>query len=778
MASVAGSGANGDFPEWWVERNNKQAERLLKAVTRGRNGKIQPPSLPHASGDHPRPQGAFVRFLFQPYVWPEDSETALNDAADKFADEFKLHDDSAMTIRQAVHGVFDGGSWVGKGADAARAAQLKAAAIKDWQAEIARAASGLIRRGADDVASTKKHMFEQNTQAHQEAEKFLKSRSGQSLAQVAVILGVHRTAIQAYSTELQGFSTQYTTQFTNHIFKEGGPGGGRQVREAGNGTRSDSWSDPDSPPQTGPGDPTNPIPGPGKVKADQWSDGVGGAPTRPGGPLSPHWSDDTPAPKHNPLTSLLGSGLPSMPSMPGGGSGGGGLPVGPLQGLMGGFGGLPGGMAPPTGLSAPGLQGSPMPSLGMDFGRGLAAGASAAGAVPPVTQAPMTPLAAPIESAPTSAAPAAAPVPTAPPAAASAPAPAPAPAEPAGGLTSYGSVLPPQATSPAPPVGSSPGAPSIPAEAGGAAAGAGAGAGLMPVAGRRDVVVRKDDAYSDLETAKGLVAELAGAAKVTDPGLDWAVAVGRNTSGMPTYWVATNDGATYIPPQVFLRKTMPIAGGHDADFDARWFGWVNPADKAVRAAREFGDTVSAVATSWALPSEYLAEHPAPEIATGVKPRMEPDNMAADPSAAARAHRLQTVDAALYADLVASDESVVRDYCRELIRQLVFGIPGEDLSPVAQAVGHALVAERWPSDQEWALLGEEHQDALVQMACQRPGLNGLENPDQTVSYTREFVRCRQLEALLCWEQHGGDLLNVVYAAWVAGIRAPLKDTALR
>lgn len=477
----------------------------------------------------------------------------------------------------------------------------------------------------------------------------------------------------------------------------------------------------------------------------------------------------------------MGSGLPSLPSMPGGGSGG-GLPMGPLQGLMGGFGGFPGGMAPPTGLSAPGLQGSPMPSLGMDFGRGLAAGASAAGAVPPVTQAPMAPLAAPIETAPTSAAPAAAAVPTGPQAAAAAsqpPVQAPAGGMPAGGMTSYGSVLPPQGA-PALPAGGAPApaAPSVPAETGGGASGAGAGAGLMPVAGRRDVVVRKNDAYSDLETAKGLVAELAGAAKVTDPGLDWAVAVGRNTSGMPTYWVATNDGATYIPPQVFLRKTMPIAGGHDADFDARWFGWVNPADKAVRAAREFGDTVSAVATSWALPSEYLAEHPAPEVATGVKPRLEPDNMAADPSAAARAHRLQTVDAALYADLVAADESVVRDYCRELIRQLVFGIAGEDLSRVAQAVGHALVAERWPTDQEWALLGEEHQDSLVIMSCQRPGLDGLENPDQTVSYTREFVRCRQLEALLCWEQHGGDLLNVVYAAWVAGIRTPLKATVDR
>ncbi|WP_139829814.1 hypothetical protein [Mycobacterium gastri] len=123
--------------------------------------------------------------------------------------------------------------------------------------------------------------------------------------------------------------------------------------------------------------------------------------------------------------------------------------------------------------------------------------------------------------------------------------------------------------------------------------------------------------------------------------------------------------------------------------------------------------------------------------------------------------------------MGSDESVVRAYCRELVRQLAFGVAGEGLSPAAQPVAHALVAQCWPTVQEWAVLGEEHEDALAMMACQRPGLNGLENPDQTISYTREFVRCRQLEVLLCWERHGADLLNVVYAAWVAGIRAPLK-----
>lgn len=784
MAAIAGP-SGGEIPSWWAERNNKQAERLLKLFTPAKSISGLPSGVPHVGGgDHPKPQGPFVHILFQPFVWPADSETLMNGDADMLKDAQKTFDNAAADVQQAANGVLQGGSWVGKSADAAYESYKQAAAIKFHQADISGAASDLIKRAAGDVANAKKHMFEESKKAHQEAEAFLRSGSGHSLAQVAVILGVHRTAIQGYSSELQGFVTQYTTQFTNH-FKEGGPGGPK-FKQAGDGTTTGPSTD-GNPPPGPPADP-NALPapkGPGlgtKPSTDgpHPETGVGPGPNLPGGLTTLPSTDGIPrpSPSHNPLTSLLNGGLPSMPSMPGGGSGG-GLPMGPLQGLMGGFGGLPGGMTPPSGLSAPGLQGSPMPSLGMDFGRGLAAGAAAAGGLPPVTQAPMTPLAAPIESAPTSAAPAAAPVAaTPPPAAASAPAPAPATGMPAGGMTSYGSVLPPPATSSAPPVGSAPATPSIPAEAGGAAAGAGAGAGLMPVTGRRDsAAVRRDMAESDLDQAKALVAELAGAASVTDPGLDWAVAVGRNASGMPTYWVATNDGAAYIPPGVFLRKTMPIAGGHDGDFDARWFGWVNPADKAVRSARELGDTVSAVATSWAMPSDYLAEHPSPEVATGVKPNLGPDNMAAELSPS-RAHRLQTVDAALYSDLIAADESTVRHYCRTLIRQLAFGIPGEDLSPAAQSVANALVAERWPNAQEWALLSEEHEDALVQMACQRPGLNGMESPDQTVSYTREFVRCRQLEALLCWERHGGDLLNVVYAAWVAGIRAPLKDLALR
>lgn len=454
-----------------------------------------------------------------------------------------------------------------------------------------------------------------------------------------------------------------------------------------------------------------------------------------------------------------------------------------FQSMFGNFGGgFPGaGMGSPAGLGA----GMPPPaSFGADFGRGLAASAAAAGGgvppVAPVPSAPVTPLAAPLESAQTSAASAAAPVAAPAPSAASAAPAAPAPGMPAGGMAPYGSVLPPGASSP-PTSGAMPPPASIPAGGGGGIpVAAGAGAGLLPIAGRRDgAAVRRDLAESDLQLARLAVAELAGAGSVVDAGLDWAVAVGRNpTSGQTTLWVATNDGATYIPPGVYLRKTMPIAARFDDDFDARWFGWVNPAEKAVRAARARGDAVGAVATTWGWPSDFLEdpETGVREVATGV-PHAGSDSAASE-LLSSRSHRLQTVDAALYADLKAAGDRGVRDYCRELVRRLAFGGTGDELSPVAQSVAHALVAGKWPKVQEWAALGVEYETALLLMGAQRPGLNGVLDTDQTITYARLFLNCRRLEALLCWDRFGGDLFNVVYAASVAGVCAPIKELALQ
>jgi len=774
MAAVTTPG--GEF-SGWAGRNNEQASQLLHLVEAAKPfQKIGMRTLPHIVGDHPKPQGLFVELLFGPgeFVWPVDSETQLANDADSLAQQEKFHEEKAEEANDYAKQVFSNYWTAGAGAEAAENAYKQAVAARLDQAEVCKVAKGLLARAASDVERTKRNMADESDAAHHEIEAFLRSGTGESIAQVAVILSKHRIMIQAHSADLHSHVANDTHLFTQRF----------ALSPAGNPKPLAPGTDPSTDPAPGPSPDPAPVPPPNAVDKGLGrglhgpSSGIPGKVTGPPGVAQSTDSPLTsPRPSPGPLPSLLGSGggLPALPGMPTGV--GSGFPTSGLQGLLGGFGGFPGGgMAPTGGLTSP-MQAPPITSLGADFGRGLAAGATAAGEVPPVApvpQAPMTPLAAPIESAPTSAAPAAAPV--------SAPAPAPAPAPgagiPAGGLGPYGSVLPPTAPS-APAAGSAP-PPSIPAEGGGGPAAPGPGAGLMPVAGRRDgAPVRRDLAESDLELARLAVAELAGAACVVDPGLDWAVAVGRNpSSGMTTLWVATNDGATYIPPGVYLRKTMPVAAGFDEDFDTRWLGWVNPAEKAVRAARVRGDVVGAVATTWAWPSEYLEESAerVREVTTGVA-AAGADSPAAEllPS---RSHRLQTVDAALYTDLKAAGEPAVRDYCRELVRRVAFGGTGDELSPVAQSVARALLAQRWPKPEEWAALGAEYDTALLLMGAQRPGLNGVEDPDQLLTYRKLFVNCRRLETLVCWQRSGADLADVVYAAWVAAVRAPLNEFVLR
>src|SRR6516165_5371811 len=107
MASVVGPGSDGEVPEWRAERNNKQAERLLKLFNGAKPvEKMGTPSLPHVGGgDHPKPQGLFVKFLFQPLVWPADSETRIDNDADTLVDESKLFEDNGMDALQASNGV-------------------------------------------------------------------------------------------------------------------------------------------------------------------------------------------------------------------------------------------------------------------------------------------------------------------------------------------------------------------------------------------------------------------------------------------------------------------------------------------------------------------------------------------------------------------------------------------------------------------------------------------------------------------------------------------------
>jgi hypothetical protein len=122
-----------------------------------------------------------------------------------FGQEESSATETAWRVGSRADQVFSGGAWVGKSADAAEAAYREAAAAKFHQAGIARVARGAWSGWvAGDVERTKRKMTEKSDKAHQDAEKFLKSGSGQSIAGVAAIVSKHRVAFQAQSTDNYG----------------------------------------------------------------------------------------------------------------------------------------------------------------------------------------------------------------------------------------------------------------------------------------------------------------------------------------------------------------------------------------------------------------------------------------------------------------------------------------------------------------------------------------------------------------------------------------------
>lgn len=277
--------------------------------------------------------------------------------------------------------------------------------------------------------------------------------------------------------------------------------------------------------------------------------------------------------------------------------------------------------------------------------------------------------------------------------------------------------------------------------------------------------VSRDVSMNDLETARAAVADLAAASSLVFPGLDWAVVVARGSTGRPDLWVSSNEGAAYIPAGVYLSRTMPVAAHFDADFDDRWYGWFNPAERVVRAVWAMGDTVSAVATSWPQSSDVVSEA-TPDVAIGVAPSSSPADAEAAVLTRNRSHRLETINPGLYRELTA-DADAAEAYARYLIQHAVFG--GPELSPSVQAVARGVLARQWPSAAQWAALEAEYVNDRLMAGSQRPGLMGIEEPHQLVTYRHDFQQCRRVETLLGWRDESP--ADVAYAAALAGIATP-------
>lgn len=787
-----------------ADRANSEAAKLLKGFNAAKPtspDNYMPNYGMAGGGDIHLQPGLYTGALVGPGVWPTESENELAQAKTKLKKLSDHHQQAADEAKRLTDEVFSQHWTDGDGAEAAyehHAAEQKAhMALVDVLDGVADTNGRL----GEHIRLAKRNIRDAHDTAHREIEDYLKAPGGVPTAQIAVITTKYRTLIEGFRGQLVEQVGDETTALTNKFgnLPEGPPGSPRDQDKPSDRDTADPKGDPRDPTATPVDSKTGTGGGPGRGTGE--SDG-------PGAAAEPAQGMPTPVGPPRATGESTGSGAstpkpPSMPSMPsppsmgggsGGGSGGGGSS--PLSSLGGGMQGMSGGAKGASGLSSPasGMQGpasgaSPA-SLGSEFGRGMAAGNAAAGGMPPLSsappQAPSGPLsAAPLTqaSAPASAAPTASTVPaSATPAAGSGGTgmggiPAGGLGGAAGGgssgsspqMTSYGSVLPPSAAGaaavPGGAGGSVPSAPAAPA-AGGAGPAPGS-PGFLP--GLRDSGaaqrVGRDVSMTDLETARAAVADLAAASSVIYPGLEWAVAVSRGASGFPEMWVTTNEGAGYIPSGVYIPRSMPLAAHFDSDFDARWFGWFNPAETVLRAVRMRGDALSAIATTWAQDSEDVRSA-TPDVAIGVTPLGAPGEAGAAMLTRGRSHRLETIAPAVFSGLQRDPDEGER-YARQLTQQVVFS--GPEMSPAAMSVARAVIANQWPSDREWEDLNAQYEMDRLMAGSQRPGLMGVEEPHQLAAYQHDFAQCRRLETLLCWQS--GNVADVVYAAITAGVTAP-------
>ncbi len=786
---MAASASSGAVPAW-EDRYKWIAGRIVEhlSATRPKPDGYVPGALRPAGQDVPRPQGLYTRVLIWPGEWPEVSESKLAEHAQAVRDWARHQEDSNRSAKAHTDEVF-GTDWTaGEARDAAFEHYEKEWCVHDRVVEAGEAVAASVDRVSEFTGLIKGKMRQAHDEWHREIERMLRlSRVTGAPVGIGPLTAEYRPLIAGWSAELHGYTQDQTAMLTD---KFGAP-------EAPAGRISGHDSDDPMPTDKAPhGDPQDAESGAKKAATTAGraldalpTDSANGTPpknalTAPnvGGPM-----DALPTPTISGAPSITSQPkMPSMPSMP---SSGGGSGSSPLSGLGGGMGGLQGmfgkgltgplGNVNPAALQGPSSAGMSPASLGTQFGKGLSMGSGAAGAMPPITsapavpQTPTTPLAAPLNqaSAPAAAAPAGGlTAPSSNAAGAGAPAVAgggmPAGATPP--MTSYGSVLPPSAIPPAAASGaggpaSIGGAPSPPPVTGNA--GAASTTGFMPV--REQAApqpIARSVSMSDLELARAAVADLAAASSVVYPGLEWAVAVSRGgTSGLPELWVTSNEGAGYIPAGVYLRRTMPLAARFDEDFDARWFGWFNPAETVLRAVRARGETVSAIATTWPQKSEFVSDA-APDVAIAVAPSSTPADAESSQLLSSRSHRLETVAPGVYRYLEGANQDVAEAYARQLTQEAAFR--GPELSSVAQSVARTLISSRWPSAEEWSALRSEYEVERLMAGSQRPGLTGMEEPAQLVAYVQDFVHCRRLETLVCWEN--GTPADVVYAAAMAGV----------
>ncbi|PBA42294.1 hypothetical protein CKJ63_07390 [Mycobacterium avium] len=508
---------------------------------------------------------------------------------------------------------------------------------------------------------------------------------------------------------------------------------------------------------------------------------------------------------------LGGGGFPKMPSTPSGlGSGGGGLPT---QGLGSpgslGSGALPGGAgAPSAPLSAP--------ATSSDFSRGLSAGLGGGGGPAAPFAPPVTP---PASTASGSAAPAgtvasgpapvaaagggpAVPSTPATPGAAAGPTAGPAgagvPSAPVGPLPPFGSDVPrtaapaavtpaagPPAPGPSPAGGSSTAGPLAPLPPGVVGSGVGASAGAASEG------IRSSLPDPLLSSASQLVYQLLHDSRMY-PYMDWCVGIFRTSSGIETL-IVNSEGAGYIPAGVFVPRSARMLfadSGLSPQFRARWFSWANPAETMLayaQLAAEHREDVElwALAVSTddggsSMPARSMIEH-YEDCSRSLTPI--PDDAPTSQLDDTHAHRLETLDRALYSRLTGFGEGPLPDRSEAwrttvAAAQRALGragsIPDLAVAPAIREVLDLLGQGLPVPASRWQELEAAHIGVLMSGAGLRPGRVGSDAA-AAVHVLAYHDLSRLIELLLLWRLDSIAYPEIAYLAsqiqlspWISGV----------
>lgn len=361
---------------------------------------------------------------------------------------------------------------------------------------------------------------------------------------------------------------------------------------------------------------------------------------------------------------------------------------------------------------------------------------------------------------------------------------------PAGNLAAYGADIPRGAPSATPTLSASGSGGGASLPTGAAASASISSTGVPPsvlassgiaATGTGAAMVSSETQDEHLDDAITLAYELLHASR-TYPGLHWCVGIFKVATGVETV-IVSNDGASYIPPGVYVPRSARMLFADpelSRGFQAKYFGWVNPAATMVAYAAERAvldpniELYAVAATtdpggSSVLPARRASVPHYQDCDSTCSP-IDPATPAAELDDT-RVHRLQVMSPQSYEQLnnaavpPTERHSAAWEATAGAVATALAGCEPLhiEVAPVIRQILGALSSGSPISDDQWSALAEVR--LYGKSRFMRPGFIDLEpssDPNTTVLYRAHHNLDRAVEALTLWRGDNPDYADIVYA----------------